>query len=48
MLDIFCEVCKNSTKLKIGGVDLKTVLNTILKVPMGPFFLYPVSYFLTS
>ena len=27
---------KISTKLKIGGVDLKTILNKILKVPMFP------------
>jgi len=27
---------KNSIKLKIGGVDLKTILNKILKVPRFP------------
>ena len=27
---------KNSTKMKIGGVDLKTILNNILKVSMFP------------
>jgi len=27
---------KISRKLKIGGVDLKTILNKILKVPMFP------------
>jgi len=27
---------KISRKLKIGGVDLKTILNKILKLPMFP------------